>query len=234
MTRILIALSLAALTVLLQSVGPTSATDYSVSLGCSDGTQLTETLDASSAADLAEAVTAINGNPAGSPPLTCTLSTTPLSGNVALAAGAHDFAVGGGQWFINGSCELANFGLSSHVDASSVTGTDGVGGTFNLTIPEGHQGTCTTAPGHLKARVICLAVSGTLAEIQTIVEQSSGSLGTFLPPGSPLHVRATDNKITNMPDTLAAQPGQSPPGPCGTSSFAGTAILHGNINVRDR
>src|SRR5437867_4083371 len=98
MRRIIVGFSLAALTLLLGSVSSTSATNYSVSLSCSDGTVLTETLGPAAAADLADAVTAINTNPAGLPPLTCTLSQTAITGSVAQADSPHyDWAVGGGK-----------------------------------------------------------------------------------------------------------------------------------------
>ena len=225
MRRIIVAFSLAVATLLVGSIGSTSAIDYSVSLGCSDGTQFSETLSAANTIELADAVTAINTNPAGLPPLACTLSQTALSGNGAQAAGsAHDFAVGGGQWLINGGCDLANFSMNAHVDSNSITGTDGVGGHFNLTI---RQDQCSP-PGHLKARVDCLEVTSNVAEIRAVVQSSSGAFVGFLDPGDTLHVQATDND----PDKLAADSGTgSVNPPCGGSSFAGTAILRGNIKV---
>src|SRR2546426_8174521 len=118
MKRFIVAFSLAVAALLLGSVGPTSATDYSVSVSCSDATVFTATLDPAKTAQLAEAVTAINTNPAGLPPLTCALSQTPLTGGGAQAADPPNdlFAAGGGKWTPQLCGSLANFSLNAHTD----------------------------------------------------------------------------------------------------------------------
>jgi len=199
------------------TIYPTSAADYSVSVSCSDDTVITAMLDAGTATELAGAVTAINTNPAGLPPLTCTLSQTQLAGNAAQAASGHDFAAGGGKWLLAG-CGLANFSLNAHVDSS---GPNPAHGHFNLRVRE------ATCSGDVRADVLCLAVIGNIAEIEAEVSSSSGDLATATPVGTTINVRAADNKTAGTPDKLGLNLGN----PCGLSGANPTPIQQGNIVV---
>ena len=226
MRRILVAFSLAVATLLVGSIGSTSATDYSVTLTCSDGSQFVATLDQAGAAELADAVAAINAYPAGVPPVTCALLQTPLNGGGAQAAGpSHDFAVGGGQWKIDSStanCEFTNFNLTAHVD----TQTGEVRGHFSLRYNQGQMPGCANPPsGDLTAKVICLTViSDQEAHMEVVVERSSGS---FPPPNTHLFVRA-DEGPGSSPDRLLLNSGAS----CTFAGPPGNEIERGNINIR--
>src|SRR5919197_3661136 len=140
---------------------PTVASEdlQSATLTCSDGTNLNLALDAASVTQLTDAVNAIALNPAGDPPLTCSVATSPLLQSSASSSDGnptYDYAVGGGKAPNLGCPDLpTSFGLSAHVrkDAPPETAS----GTFNV----GSPGTNRSfgCQGHLNSKVDCLVVA---------------------------------------------------------------------------
>ena len=105
-----------------------------VTLGCSDGTNVTMTVDTDTLTSLTKSVQALLDYPAG---LTCTLAQTPVVrfGNVADAALVPGFVNGGGRFL--GSCGPGGgtFWINIAVNAHNQDGN--VVGTVNQTIPDG-------------------------------------------------------------------------------------------------
>ena len=148
----------ATLAALVLGVPPAAAqlTLQSVGLSCSDGTALNLAVSPTEVIDLSGAVLAVNSLPAGTPPLTCSLSQDPSgSGNPH-----YDYAVGGGQ-VQKGLC-TTNFALSAHVEDTDATSPPTSGGTFNLTeqqaclSPSCAPFCCFCGGGHLVAKPDCL------------------------------------------------------------------------------
>ncbi len=112
-----------------------------VTLGCSDGTNVTMTVDTDTLTSLTKSVQALLDYPAG---LTCTLAQTPVVrfGNVADAALVPGFVNGGGRFL--GSCGPGGgtFWINIAVNAHNQDGN--VVGTVNQTIPDGQ---CIAAGG---------------------------------------------------------------------------------------
>jgi len=230
LVRVLLALSVATAALAIVGASP-SATNVGLqpaNLGCTDGTNLDLALDLSSLTALTGAVSGMRLYPAGDPALAC--SVTQSSGPSAQAAdtsrnGPHDFAVGGGQRIDTGCAE--NFALSAHVpdDTPAAVGQPGAGGTVNLSIPAGAL--CVFGSGSLVAKVDCVQVSGTHAELTAEVTKARG---VFAPnvPGTELAVSVDD--YSPLPDWYAVT---TTPGPCVFGGTAETPITAGNINVHD-
>jgi hypothetical protein len=209
---------------------PTAAPELGLQttgLSCSDGTDLNLALDAMSLTELTNAVDGINLNPAGDPALTCGLNQPvdpPSSGS------AKDYAVGGGQVIFPCSTggpgfEHQSFSLNAHVDADMLT--QGVGGTFNTTIP---QSPGCEAHGTIVSKIDCVEVLGNHANFTGVVTKATGIWVTFgVQPGQELAGSATDNSPI-MPDTLQVSFGTVP---CAFVTFGEVPIDRGNINVRD-
>jgi hypothetical protein len=159
-----------------------------ISLSCNDGTDLAMSLDLATAAQLSDAVAAINLNPAGDPALTCSVTQSlagssstsvaaapksyfsalfgAFTGPSAVSAGNpnYDYAVGGGRAVIVLRCGLTfedNFSLNARVGASALPAT--AQGHFNLTIPpgctSGETGTTYTTASHLVTEVDCAVIT---------------------------------------------------------------------------
>lgn len=205
--------------------------EIEVALSCSDGDKFSVTVDVQTLTELKDAVEAMTLYPAG---LSCSLAETPLVGLIgpatALAGNPHtDYAVGGGQGtfpcFPGSGMGHQSFALNAHVENDGLT--QGVGGTFNTTVPE--QPGCAEQ-GTLVSKVDCVAVSGNHAELTSVITKATGSWADFgVQPGQELAISATDN--SPLPDTLQASFAS---GPCGFfgSSFE-VPISRGNINVHD-
>src|SRR2546428_6079614 len=200
----------------------------SVGLSCSDGTALDLALSMTEVIDLSGAVLAVNSLPAGTPPLTCSLSQDPSgSGNPH-----YDYAVGGGQ-VQKGLCTI-NFALSAHVGDTDATSPPTSGGTFNLTeqqsclMPSCAPTCCICTGGHLVAKPDCLHVEGNVAQLNATVTHSDGSFSSLFPVGSEIYVEAEDN-----PDMIGWN-GETgvPTVPCDACP-ATMQLLHGNVSVHD-
>src|SRR5207237_1442056 len=177
----------------------------SVGLSCSDGTALNLAVSPTEVIDLSGAVLAVNSLPAGTPPLTCSLSQDPSgSGNPHF-----DYAVGGGQ-VQKGLC-TTNFALSAHVEDTDATSPPTSGGT-----------------GHLVAKPDCLHVEGDVAQLNATVTHSDGSFSSLFPVGSEIYVEAEDN-----PDMIGWNGDTGlPTEPCNACP-ATMPLLHGNVSVHD-
>jgi len=171
MKRAIVALTAAigltvGMTFLMAGIGITQVT-----LGCSDGTNVTMTVDTDTLTSLTKSVQALLDYPAG---LTCTLAQTPVVrfGNVADAALVPGFVNGGGRFL--GSCGPGGgtFWINIAVNAHNQDGN--VVGTVNQTIPDGQ---CIAAGGFTSTPT-CLHIFSedlTLAWVTSLVNTTSGS-----------------------------------------------------------
>jgi hypothetical protein len=204
--------------------------EVEVALNCSDGDEFSVTVDLQTLTELKDAVGAMTLYPAG---LSCSLTEVPLVGlfgpGVALAGNPHtDYAVGGGQGtfpcFPGPGMGHQSFALNAHVENDGLT--QGVGGTFNTTVPE--QPGCAEQ-GTLVSKVDCVEVTGNHAELTAMVTKATGSWTPFLQPGDELTISATD--LSPLPDTLQATPYTA------QCTLFGSAfevpISRGNINIHD-
>ena len=234
----------ATLAALVLGVPPAAAqlTLQTVGLSCSDGTALTVALGLTELTALADAVSAINLFPAGDPPLACSLSqdTPPSSAN-----GPKDYAIGGGQVVVVAPLPFGttNFSLSAHsaVDAPPTSPQQGVGGTYNVTVPSG------TFRGSFTSKVDCVKVGdddagpGT-AQATAVVTQAEGFFASFTPPGTEVRVDVFDSGTPGPAPANGDMIGASSSnGPCDFSSggpycsgaFPCGPVQHGNIDVHD-
>jgi len=219
---------------------PPAAADLlqSIGLSCSDGTALNPAVSMTELIGLADAVSAINLDPAGDPPLACSLSGDPPPSS---PNGPKDYAVGGGQ-VMNFLFGTTNFSLSAHsaADAPPTPPQQGVGGTYNVSVPSG------PFRGSFTAKVDCVKVGdddagpGT-AQATALVTQSEGNLGAVIPPGTEVRVDVFDSGMPGPAPANGDMIGASMSGgPCNFSSggycsgfFPCSLLLHGNINVHD-
>ena len=141
-----------------------------VTLTCSDGTEITDTLlvvDSAALAALQSAVEAMALYPAG---LTCRLTQqlgeslgglfAPLVAFAQSSGGnpVWNYTVGGGRAVISFNCpgEETNFGFSARVEPVS-NGTPGQGqGTFNLTIPQSVLAKPITSSNDVRRFLACM------------------------------------------------------------------------------
>ena len=211
----------------------------SVGLSCSDGTALNLSVSMTELIGLADAVSAINLDPAGDPPLACGLTGDPPPSS---ANGPKDYAVGGGQ-VMNFLFGTTNFSLSAHsaVDAPPTSPQQGVGGTYNVTVPSG------TFRGSFTSKVDCVKVGdddagpGT-AQATAVVTQAEGFFASFTPPGTEVRVDVFDSGTPGPAPANGDMIGASSSnGPCDFSSggpycsgaFPCGPVQHGNIDVHD-
>jgi hypothetical protein len=202
-------------------------------LSCSDGTNLNLTLSPAQLIQLTNAVTAMTLYPAG---LSCVLSPLGLSplgvssGRTSTAAlsfsgSQPDLAVGGGQASNLAGCGpgvATNFGLSAHV--ASNTQTQGVGGSFVVTVPD-NVGGCHA---QLMSTIDCLQVNGNSANLTARVTGASGNLA-FL-QGQEIAVAVLDSSNLSTPDMIDDF---LTGGPCQFTGAADRAVTNGNITVID-
>jgi hypothetical protein len=211
--------------------------DVAVTLSCSDGSRTDLRVDTTTLLELKDAVEAMTLYPAG---LSCSLTEIPTlgafgAGVVLAASGQSDFAVGGGQWLpcpTVAPTGVINFSISAHVHANG-----NVNGQIGETIPKAIPGPCASIsaglpPGHYKADVQCVFVSGNMAGGTALVTQASGFFADigFIPGTTTVGFGITDlgNPSGPLRDTLLNFPGAncSPTG----GSFD---LVRGNFVVRD-
>jgi hypothetical protein len=167
MRRIVLVLTATATLMAAASLSVIGIGDTEVTLTCDDGSTLIVTVDLPTLLGLTEAVQAMLDNPSG---LSCglaqrPLATTPVLTLTALADSPKDFAVGGGQ--IVGACYVANIGFSAHSEAD---GSGPYNGAVAETVPEGQ----CIEPGHYNAKVTCVKVTGSTANITARIEHATG------------------------------------------------------------
>jgi len=197
----------------------------SAALSCNDGTELTTAVDPLGLLALSDAVAAVGLNPAGDPPLACSLATASASSTDP--NGPKDFAVGGGQ-YMSSTCGQVNFSLSAHVanNAPPLPGQPGVGGTYNNST--GAMSTC--GEGSFTAKVDCVVVTGNLVRLTAVITQAKG-VPFFGTPGDEVALAARDD----TPDSLTVEGGFFTSSPCDFSGaqFFQVPITRGNISVHD-
>jgi hypothetical protein len=217
--------------------------DIQVTLTCSDGIQIIQTdlvVDTETLAALASAVEAMTLYPAGQ---VCQLTQAPLLSasiagglfgpSVAFAQGnpKKDFVVGGGRF---DNC--LNFSVSAHSDnVNSVASTKG---SITETLPQTALPSCPS-PGHYKAQVVCLKVSGTMAFLSANYVESSGFFAPFghvvagfTDNGNPGPAGPVDRvSFSNLPG-LASGAELLPTANCGAPVGA-NLISNGNVSVND-
>jgi hypothetical protein len=215
------------------SPAATSLDLQNVSLGCNDGTNLALALDVAGLAELSNAVTAINVNPAGDPALACGLSQSAVtSPTVSSSDGrAHDFAVGGGRLLLPPPFTACpeNFAVSAHVPTGTPTTPPqpGIGGTYNQSLPAG----CGGPGGHLVAKVDCLKVvpSPSGGGTATLTAEVTRSTFAGINPGDEISSTLTDSG-SNSGDTLGDI---LTTGPCQFKPATTTVlVIQGNINIK--
>jgi len=207
--------------------GTTLGNDQTIALSCSDGNEVTLTVDAQTLLDLTGALEAMSGSG-----LTCTLTQLPpvaygLGLTAVASSGSKDFAVGGGQYLAaSGECGGAftvNIGFSAHVDSSGTTATATTAtGSLSETISQ-PGGICNG--DRFKLSITCLTVLANKAWMDGPVTQATGAF-TFLfdPTSGAAAVQDgpdlyNDTRNTQNCPTPVIQPA--------------VPFIHGNIVVKD-
>jgi hypothetical protein len=260
-------LFLVPLTLIALLVGTSAAASdtklQTVTLTCSDGNNFTTKLGTEAVTELTDAVSAMTLFPAGDPPLSCSLVTTPLlqemtssltalslrsqAGRSAsrrkptsptrkLASGnpTFDYNVGGGQVF------HLPFGLPPCFVTFGISAhtpnnvPGGAKGTINLSVPSGCGGG-GTGPNRLQVRVDCLHVIGNHADKSGTVTKVTGQfLLDGFTEGGPAFISDTDVSKQGAPfDTLGWSPTTNMPLLPCGRAMFEAEISNGNINVHD-
>ena len=205
-----------------------------VTLGCSDGTNVTVTVDTDTLTSLTQSVQALLDYPAG---LTCTLAQTPVVrfGNVADAALIAGLVNGGGRF--QGSCGGGGtFWINVAVNAHNQDG--GVVGTVNQAVPDGQ---CVPA-GSFKSTPICLQIFSedpSVAWVTALVNETTGTFFTSQGVTVGTYARFSFKDNGNPAEQSAFDRiGEAPVGGDSTC-VAGTPtpfidLVNGNITVRQR
>jgi hypothetical protein len=148
-----------------------------VTLTCDDGNTMTVVVDTDTLTGLTDAVHAMIDYPAG---VSCALvqnglAQAPASSMPVFADDPKDYVVAGGR-----VDNCLNFAVSAHSDAANTPSS--TAGTIGETIPDSVS-TCSGGfgPGHYKASVVCLSVSGNVAHLNADVVPGTagGSLTGF-------------------------------------------------------
>jgi hypothetical protein len=215
--------------------------DIQVTLTCSDGIEITDitlVVSPETLTELTSAVEAMTLYPAG---LVCRLTEAPLLSaslaggligpRVAFADPPKDFVVGGGRF---DNC--LNFSVSAHSDnANSVASTKG---SITESIPQTDLPACPS-PGHYKAQVVCLKVTGNMAFLAANYVESSGFFAGFghvvagfvdnLNPASSLPA-----DLVSFSNSAGVASGAEllPSANCGAPTGVNT-ISNGNVSVHD-
>jgi hypothetical protein len=206
---------------------PTAAPDtdlQSVTLSCSDGTNVDLTVGLDAVTELTDAITEMTLFPAG---LACGVTTQanpPPGGNPGM-----DYNVGGGDLVkvVGFAPCFFNFGVSAHTQSGSPLRARG---TFNLEVPGG----CAAGTGgnKLQVRIDCLDVLGNHADMKGTVTKATGSFfNDGFREGQPAWISDTDNSRAPF-DTLGWSTSSIPSGQCGRATFE-AETTHGNITVHD-
>ena len=223
-----------------------------VTLTCSDGTEITDTLlvvNSAALAELQSAVEAMALYPAG---LTCRLTQqlgaslgglfAPLVAFAQSSGGnpVWDYAVGGGRAVISFRCargEETNFGFSARVEPAFNDGTQGQG-TFNLTIPQ-----CTTSGGsfngsHLGTKVDCVLVAGNRANLGAVVTHATGVFAdpaqyNFMENESRIAVQVTDSGDPGGAGDLIGWSNSAVGSGCAGLEIFMPPVDNGNVKVHD-
>jgi hypothetical protein len=138
----------------------------------------------------------------------------------------HDYSVGGGQIATFGSANnlcfpsALSFGASAHVDNNTLT--TGIGGMVSAS--------CVGGGGHIVSKVDCLAVSGNVAFVTSVVEHSTGVFAV-LPPGTEIANTIYDSGVPGgMGDVVGSNITNAP---CNFNAPLDSPIAHGDLHVYD-
>jgi hypothetical protein len=186
---------------------PTAGADTSlqdVTLACSDGTSIDLSLDVATVSALTDAVNAMTLFPAGDPPLTCSVTQTPVlqtalttsstglsvrlpgrkspisvhrksrSRTFSSANPQYDYAVGGGQ-APNLGCPSPAFSEAVNFALSAHVAAGAVATTATGTFNVGSPPPdAPLCPGHFNSTVDCLVVTANDAHLTAKVTQATG------------------------------------------------------------
>jgi hypothetical protein len=218
--------------------------DVQVTLTCSNGTEIMDTVlvvDADVLSALQSAVDSMVLYPAG---LVCRITQQLLGSlggffgpRVAFAQGnpQWNYAVGGGQAPLLFGCaadELTNFGFSARVDPA-LNGTTGQG-MIEFTIPKCTSGGTTVEGSHLGARVDCLDVAGAnkggTARMTAEVKNVTHVFASSFSPGDHITVQVFDANLQDGTGDTIDTTGAGPD-PCDFGETGGIAVTRGNISV---
>ena len=145
-----------------------------VTLGCSDGTNVTMTVDTDTLTSLTKSVQALLDYPAG---LSCTLAQAPVVrfGNAADAGLIDGFVNGGGRF--QGSCGSAGatFWINIAVNAHNQDGK--LVGTVNQAIPDGQ---CVPT-SDFQSTPTCLQIFSENPSVAWVTTLVRGTSGAFFP-----------------------------------------------------
>ena len=222
-----------------------------VTLTCSDGTEITDTLlvvDSAALAALQSAVEAMALYPAG---LTCRLTQqlgeslgglfAPLVAFAQSSGGnpVWNYTVGGGRAEISFNCssgEETNFGFSARVKPAFNGIPDQGQGTFNLTIPQ-----CTTFTGsfngsHLGTKVDCVHVNGSTANLGAVVTHATGVFAdplqyNFTENVTRIGVLVTDSGVPGGTGDRIGWTNRGSESLCGLDFLTDAPVDNGNVKV---
>jgi hypothetical protein len=260
-TLLVVPFTLAALFLGMPAAAPTDLQD--VTLTCSDGTYLELALDVESVTQLADAVTAMALNPAGDPPLTCSLaqagpllqsstslgralasvSPRPKAHHVRKSARQQSRTLSAGNprydYVVGGGqapalgCPVLTTSFGLSAHVAQGALPTTASGTFNVGSPA-PNGFCK---GSFTSKVDCLQVTGPSAHLTAKVTQATGVFEGLL--GTEIDVALLDNGTPTaiVPDMM--DDGNTS-GPCaqgtefgGGPTAADQPVLNGNVAVND-
>jgi len=236
-TFFVVPMTLATLSIGIPAAAPTDLQD--ATLTCSDGTNLELALDAESLSQLADAVTAMTLNPAGDPPLACSLaqqvpllqsgtslqrplaSVSPrrkarhvrnagrLQSRTLSASNPRYDYVVGGGKAPALGCPVLPVSFGISAHVAQGALPTTASGTFNVGSPA-PNGFCQ---GQFTSKIDCLEVTGSLAHLTAKVTHATGVFGGLL--GMEIDVALLDNgKPVDVAPDMMDDGNVDPPEPC--------------------
>ena len=185
------AIPISAAAALIASVAPAPADTglpavYPVTVDCGDGAPISANVDLQGLTKLQGAIPYMAADPANPADVGCALSSTNSNSQ---GSDTRPFVIGGGSYGAVFNCST-KFKIKASVD-----GGGRVHGFQRATAPEDN---CGFGPGegHITATVVCVAVSGKVAEMRGIVTESTGPLfnGFFgIAPGDVFFSQVREN-----------------------------------------
>lgn len=165
-------------------IGPPAV--YPVTVDCGDGAPISANVDLQGLTKLQGAIPYMAADPANPSDVGCGLSST---SSTSQGSDSRPFVIGGGSYGAMFNCST-KFKIKASVD-----GGGRVHGFQRATAPDDN---CGFGPGegHITATVVCVAVSGKVAEMRGIVTESTGPLfnGYFgIAPGDVFFSQVREN-----------------------------------------
>jgi hypothetical protein len=208
--------------------------DGLVTVDCGDGSPLTTSADVTMLSSIQASIQGIIDNPSG---MNCSLSQDALATptlTLGSSGSGSPYVVGGGRYsrgFGPGPMQGCgvSFGISAHQDATGYFGSQ----SFTVNNADGCES--YEFNGHIKANVICLDVSGNVAQIKGTVTQSTGYYTTALPVGTLIETDVVDNgnPSSGVPDTIDTPQPTDAICVAGTDPYLPFTLDNGNITVHD-